>query len=295
MTEQEVLADRFEASRAHLRGVAYRMLGSTSEAEDAVQEAWLRVSRAGADGVDNLSGWMTTIVARICLDMLRSRTSRREEPLGGEGTVTVTGDEVMDPEGEVLLADSMGIALLVVLETLTPAERVAFVLHDMFDLPFEQIAPIVSRTPAATRQLASRARRRVRGAEPAGGDTERKQEVVRAFLAASREGNFEALVALLDPEVVARADAAASRMGASGDVHGAADVARIFAGRARAAQVATIDGGPGLVWRRDGRPQMLFEFTISGGRIAAIEMVADPQRLATADVRVMRAATKRRP
>jgi len=281
MTEKEkdVLAQSFEANRAHLESVAYRMLGSTSEAEDAVQEAWLRFNRAGATGIENIGGWLTTVTARVCLDMLRSRRSRREEPLAAEGTVTVAG--ALDPAEAVVLADSMGLALLVVLETLTPSERVAFVLHDLFDLPFEDIAPVVGRTPAAARQLASRARRRVRGAETPQADSRRKQEIVAAFLAASRGGDFEALLKLLDPEVVARTDPATA-------VRGADEVAKIFAGRAKAAQVALIDGEPGLVWAVRKVPQVLFEFTIEGDRITAIDLVSDAKRVAAASVEIVR-------
>ncbi len=221
MHENDGLADRFEASRNHLRAVAYRMLGSMSEADDAVQEAWLRVSRSGTSGVENLGGWLTTVVARVCLDLLRSRKSRREEPLGVH-----LQDPIANPEHEALLADSVGLALLVVLETLAPAERLAFVLHDMFAVPFDEIAPIVGRSPAAARQLASRARRRVQGAATVSDtDRARQREVVDAFLAASRGGDFAALLAVLDPDVVLRADRAAVEMGSAKEVRGAAAVA----------------------------------------------------------------------
>jgi RNA polymerase sigma-70 factor (ECF subfamily) len=279
MTAHESLAEGFEASRPHLRAIAYRMLGSTSEAEDAVQEAWLRVSRADATAVQNLGGWLTTITARICLDMLRSRRSRREEPLVQDATLPVAG--AVDPEQQVLMADSVGIALLVVLETLTPAERVAFVLHDLFDLPFEDIAPVVGKTPAAARQLASRARRRVRGADAPNADARRKEEIVTAFLAAARGGDFEALLRLLDPDAVTRTDSATS-------ARGAVEVAKIFAGRAKAAQVALIDGEPGLVWAVRKVPQALFEFTIEGDRITAIDLVSDAGRLARASIEIVR-------
>src|SRR2546426_6088726 len=258
MSEPEWLAERFEANRTHLRAVAHRMLGSLSEADDAVQEAWLRLSRSDASDVANLGGWLTTVVGRVCLDMLRSRKSRREESLDAQAPDPIESHEVgVDPEHQAVLADSVGLALLVVLETLAPAERVAFVLHDMFDLPFDEIAPIVGRSPTAARQLASRARRRVQGAalvsEP---DLPRQRKVVDAFLAASRGGDFEALLAVLDPEVVLRADRAAVQIGASGEVRGAAAVARTFAGRAKEAQPALIDGAAGLVGAPGGRPRV---------------------------------------
>ena len=274
MTEHEYLAERFETHRAHLRAVAYRMLGSADEADDAVQEAWIRLSRADAGRVDNLAGWLTTVVARVCLDMLRSRKSRREEPLSLHH---VAGN---DPEHEVLLADSVGLAMLVVLETLAPAERVAFVLHDLFGLPFDEIAPIVGRTPSAARQLASRGRRRVRGADPATGDLTLHREIVDAFIAASRGGDFEGLLAMLDPDVVVRADEAAVKLGAEREVRGAAAAARTFAGRARAAQPALVNGVPGLLWSHGSSPRVAFAFTIRGGTVTAIELIADPARLA---------------
>src|SRR5256885_11451483 len=215
MDERDWLVERFEAHRTHLRAVAYRMLGSATEADDAVQESWLRLSRTDTSDVDNLGGWLTTVVARVCLDMLRSRTARREEPLGTHLPDGTAGpDHGLDPEQEALLADSMGPALLVVLETLAPAERLAFVLHDMFAMPFDEIAPIVGRSPDATRQLASRARRRVQGATMSDVDLTRQREVVDAFLAASRGGDFDALLAVLDPDVVVRADSAAVEAGA---------------------------------------------------------------------------------
>ena len=287
MDEHGWLAERFEAHRSHLRAVAYRMLGSPSEADDAVQEAWLRLSRSGADGVENLSGWLTTVVGRVCLDMLRSRTSRREESLDAHVPVVTREDEV-DPEHEALMADSVGSALLVVLDTLAPAERLAFVLHDMFGVPFEEIAPIVGRSPAAARQLASRARRRVRGATASSeADLARRREVVEAFLAASRRGDFEALLAVLDPDVVLRADGAAARLGATAEVRGAAAVAETFSGRARAARPALVDGVPGLVWAAGGRPRVVFGFTITDGRIVEIEMVADPERIGQLDLSLL--------
>jgi RNA polymerase sigma-70 factor (ECF subfamily) len=239
--------------------------------------------------VENLGGWLTTVTARVCLDMLRSRRSRREEPVGAEVPEPTVSRPAAGPEQEVLLADSVGLALLVVLETLAPAERVAFVLHDMFDLPFDQIGPIVGRSPAAARQLASRARRRVQGAaaDP-DADLTRQRDVVDAFLAASRGGDFGALVAMLDPEVVLRADAAAVRAGASGEVHGAAEVAGTFSGRARAVRPALVNGACGAVWLQRGQPRMVFGFTISGGKIAAIDMLADPERIRQLDLVVLR-------
>jgi RNA polymerase sigma-70 factor (ECF subfamily) len=281
MNEHELLAEQFEARRTRLRAVAYRMLGSLSEADDAVQESWIRLSRSGTSGVENLGGWLTTVVARVCLDMLRTRKSRREESLGAlVPEPIVSREDGTDPEHEVLMADSVGLALLVVLETLAPAERLAFVLHDMFAMPFDEIAPIVGRSAAAARQLASRARRRVQGAGSApGANLTRQREVVDAFLAASREGDFNALLALLDPDVVLRGDAAAVLAGTPSEVRGAAAVAGTFSGRARVALPALIDGAPGAVWAPGGRPRVAFAFTIADGKIVAIELLADPERL----------------
>ena len=291
MTEHDWLAEQFEGKRAHLRAVAYRMLGSVAEADDAVQEAWLRLSRADTSGVENLGGWLTTVVARVCLDMMRSRESRREESLEARvSEPVVRHDEAASPEQELVLADSVGLALLVVLQTLTPAERVAFVLHDMFDLPFEEIATIVGRTPTAARQLASRARRRVQGARatPAVADaTHDRRQVVEAFLAASRGGDFQALLEMLDPDVVVRADGAAVKMGAAAEVRGATAVAETFAGRARVAKVALLDGVPGLVWAPGGAARVAFGFTIESGRIVGIELIADPERLRQLEVDVL--------
>ena len=269
MEEREYLAREFENHRANLRAVAYRMLGSVSEADDAVQEAWLRLSRAGGDSVDNLGGWLTTVVARICLDMLRSRKSRREEPLGPHVPDPVVEPERgSDPEHEALVADSVGLALLVVLETLSPAERLAFVLHDMFGVPFATIAPIVDRSPDAARQLASRARRRVRGAAPVpDSDLDRQREVVDAFVAASREGDFEALVELLDPDVAERA--------------------RGFAGLARFARRALVNGAAGVVVAPHGRPFAVIGVTVTDGKIAEIDILADPARLRDLDLTVL--------
>jgi RNA polymerase sigma factor (sigma-70 family) len=289
MDERDWLAERFEAHRPHLRAVAYRMLGSASEADDAVQEAWLRLARADVSGVENLGGWLTTLVARACLDLLRSRRSRREEPLGAEVPEPVTGhQDRADPEHQALLADGVGLALLVVLDALTPAERVAFVLHDMFAVPFDEIAPIVGRSPAATRQLASRARRRVQGTAPAPeADRGRQRAVVDAFLAASRGGDFDALLALLDPDVVLRADHAAVQAGAAGEVRGAAAVAEQFSGRARFARPALVDGAVGAVWAPGGRPRVVFAFTIARGRVVGIDLVADPDRLSRLDLAIL--------
>lgn len=265
------------------------MLGSLSEADDAVQEAWLRLSHSDTSGVENLGGWLTTIVARVCLDMLRSRKSRREEPLGVHvPEPIVRREDGIDPEHEALLADSVGLALLVVLETLAPAERVAFVLHDMFDVPFDEIAPIVGRSPAAARQLASRARRRVqRAATGPKADLTRQREVVDAFLAASRGGDFDALLAVLDPDVVLRADRAAVQLGSSKEVRGAAAVAKTFSGRARFAQPALVNGAVGLVWAPGGQPRVVFGFTIARGKIVEIDLVADPDRLRQLDLAVL--------
>jgi RNA polymerase sigma factor (sigma-70 family) len=289
MDRHDWLAERFETHRPRLHAVAYRMLGSASEADDAVQEAWLRLSRADAGEIDNLGGWLTTVVARVCLNLLQSRKSRREEPLEAHlPEEAATRQAGPDPEQQALLAEGVGLALLVVLDTLAPAERLAFVLHDMFDVPFEEIAPIVGRSPAAARQLASRARRRVRGAEAApDGDIARRRAVVDAFLTAARGGDFQALLAVLDPDVVLRSDQAAVQVGASGELHGAAAVADTFAGRARAARPALIDGAAGFVWAPGGVPRVVFGLTIAGGRIVAIDVVADPERLSRLQVALL--------
>jgi RNA polymerase sigma factor (sigma-70 family) len=277
MDEKNFLAEKFEANRTRLRAVAYRMLGSRSEVDDAVQEAWLRLNRSDAGDIENFSGWLTTVVARVCLDMLRSRKSRREEPFGPQVPEPIANPE---NEQEAELADSVGTALLVVLETLTPAERLAFVLHDMFAVPFEEIAPIVGRTPAAARQLASRARRRVQGAPTApDADVARQRKVVDAFLAASRGGDFEALLAVLDPDVIFRADHVAVRMGGSPEIRGAAAVAETFKGRAQAAKPALIDGAVGIAVIMGGRLRIALNLTIADDRIVGIEAVADPERL----------------
>ena len=303
----EELVDRFEAHRAHLRRVAHRMLGSVSEADDAVQEAWLRLSRSDSGAVDNLGGWLTTVVARVCLDMLRARRSRHEEPAERHAADLVAHPEQgAEPERELLLADSVGVALLVVLETLAPAERVAFVLHDMFDLSFDDIAPIVGRSTVATRQLASRARRRVQlGRTASDADVSHQQKLVGAFLTASREGDFQALLAVLDPDVVLHADgvavAAAAANQSTGappfapEIRGATAVAETFRGRARGAQPALVDNFPGAVWAPGGQVRAVFGFVIADGtaggkageRIVEIEVTADPARIAALDVRIL--------
>jgi RNA polymerase sigma-70 factor (ECF subfamily) len=280
MDESDLLAEEFEAHRTHLRAVAYRMLGSSGEADDAVQEAWIRLHRTDASAVENLGGWLTTVVGRVCLDMLRARTARREELAREDRPDALPDTGARDPEHEAMLGDSVELALLVVLETLTPAERVAFVLHDLFAVPFDEIAPIVGRSPDATRQLASRARRRVRGADASTtADVAAHREIVDAFLAAARGGNFDALVALLAPDAVLRADDAAVASGAAAEVRGASGVAENFAGRARAAQLALVDGAPGLVWAQGGVPRVVFRFTIEDGTITGIDLVADPERV----------------
>jgi RNA polymerase sigma-70 factor, ECF subfamily len=281
------LAKRFEDNRTHLHAVAYRMLGSPSEADDAVQESWLHVSRGDTSGVENLTGWLTTVVARVCLDMLRSRKSRREEPVGVHlAEPTVSGDHASDPEQEALLADSVGLALLVVLDRLAPAERLAFVLHDLFAVPFDEIAPIVRRSVAATRQLASRARRRVRGT-PAVPDAElaQRREVVDAFLAAARTGDFDALLGLLAPDVVVRADLLTAPTAI--EVHGARPVAEqalTFARRVPYAQPALVNGAVGIIVAPRGRLSTAMTFTITRGKILKIDIVADPERLRELDL-----------
>lgn len=277
MAQDDWLADEFEEHRPHLRAVAYRMLGSMSDAEDAVQESWIRLSRSDSAAVENLGGWLTTVVARVALDMLRSGRSRREEPVAEVLTKSSATDASgTQPEEAAMIADSLGPAMLVVLETLSPAERISFVLHDMFAVPFDQIAPIVGRSPAATRQLASRARHRVQGVNPAGVvDHLRARRTVDAFLSASRNGDFGALLALLDPDVVLSADADAVRVGAADLVHGARAVAETFSGRARAAQLALINGQPGAVWAAGGKPRVVFSFTVDGNKITGIELVAN--------------------
>jgi RNA polymerase sigma-70 factor (ECF subfamily) len=281
MDEQDWLAARFEEQRGHLRAVAYRMLGSLSEADDAVQEAWLRLSRADTDAVENLGGWLTTVVARIALNMLRSRRARREEPMALDDPDSIVDPtDAADPESEALMADSVGLALLVVLEALTPAERLAFVLHDMFAVPFQEIAPIVERTPEATRQLASRARRRVRGERavpPA--DLDRQRAIVDAFLAAAREGDFDGLVAQLDPDIVLRADFGRGVFQELRGAQAVASQARAFARLDPVVHYGTADGGLAFVVTRDGRLFSVGGVTIRDDRIAEVEFVSDPERL----------------
>ncbi|WP_414815139.1 sigma-70 family RNA polymerase sigma factor [Rhizobium sp. IY2] len=289
MDEKKWLADEFEANRAHLRAAAYRMLGSRSEADDAAQEAWLRLHRTDTTGVGNLGGWLTTVVARICLDMLRARKTRREEPLEAPLHAGIA-DPANDPEREAAFADSVGMALLVVLQTLAPAERVAFVLHDMFDLPFDEIAPIIGRSSAATRQLASRARRRVQGLDEAPDvDLGRKRTIAEAFLTASRNGDLEGLIAVLAPDVVFRPDATAARFGTIGEMmRGAAQVAEAFKGRAQAAEIAIVGGELGFVVQIAGQLRVVVALTIDDGRIAAIDAIADPDHLERLDYSILR-------
>jgi RNA polymerase sigma factor (sigma-70 family) len=284
------LTTRFEAARPHLRAVAYRMLGSYAEADDAVQETWLRLDRADPDRVENLTGWLTTVVGRVCLDRLRSRRSQREEPVGARPYDEIAdAKEEIDPEQQALLADTVGSALLVVLDLLNPAERVAFVLHDIFAVPFDAVARIVDRSPEAARQLASRARRRVQGAPATGElDLARQQELIDAFLTASRAGDFDALLALLDPDVIFSADEIAVRLGAPTESHGADAVARAAAGRAWGAEPGLIDGGVGVVWAPGGEPRAAFCFAFTGGRIAAINMIADEERVHELDITLLR-------
>jgi RNA polymerase sigma factor (sigma-70 family) len=291
MDENAWLLERFEEHRPHLRAVGYRMLGSLSEAEDAVQEAWLRFSRADASEIDNLGGWLTTVVARLCLNKLRSRRTRREEPLDVQLHMpdpVVSSPDRVDPEHQALVADSVGLALLVVLDTLAPAERLAFVLHDMFAVPFDEIAAIVDRSPAAARQLASRARRRVQGASPAPDtDMRRQREVVDAFFAAARDGDFDALVAVLDPDVVLRSDGGRARPDATAVVQGARAVASRAAAYSRLSpfvRPALVNGVAGVVVAPQGRPFSVMAFTVANGKVVAIDALSDPDRLAQLDM-----------
>jgi len=285
MDQRDVLARHFEEHRTHLRAVAYRMLGSQTEADDAVQEAWLRLHRSDADAIENLGGWLTTVVARVCLNMLRSRNTRREEPVGVHiPDPVISHDHVPQPDEEVLIADSVGLALLVVLDALSPAERLAFVLHDMFDLPFEEIGPMIERSPTAARQLASRARRRVRGAEVPAPDPDlaRQREVVDAFFRAARAGDFDGLVAVLHPDVVLHADFGARRPGAPKVFRGAeavAQQARIGALPGAEMHAALVNGAAGVVITVKGRPFAVMGFTVAEGRIVEIDAIADPERV----------------
>lgn len=288
MEKKDWLAKSFEETRDHLKAVAFRMLGSADQAEDAVPDAWMRLARSESENIENLRGWLTTVVARVCLDMLRSRKSRSEEPLDTPIS-EIPGEDAANPDTDLLIADSVGPALLVVIDQLTPPERIAFVLHDLFDLSFEEIAPILDRTEAATRQLASRARRRVRGASTPQEDVKRQQEVVSAFLAASREGNFEALIELLHPDAILLADETAMRTTEANKskgapqfkrlISGAKNVAEILKGSATAAQLVLIDGTAGAVWPPKGKPAVAFCFTLKAGRISTIEIVMDRKRL----------------
>jgi RNA polymerase sigma-70 factor (ECF subfamily) len=298
MADNESLAQQFETYQNHLRAVAYRMLGSGSEADDAVQEAWLRLSRSETTGVQDLGRWLTTVVARICLDMLRSRKSRRKETLSAQVPNPVLDhQDAIEPEAEMVLGDSVGLALLVVLETLSPAERVAFVLHDMFDLPFEEIARIVGRSATATRQLASRARRRVKGAPTSEDDPKRHRQIVDAFLAASRDGDFDALMAVLDPDVVLRADGVAVQTAASNrargapalarETRGARAVAATFKGSAAGAQAALVNRHAGAVWAPGGKPRAVFDFTVARGKIVEISVLMEPARLRQLELMIL--------
>jgi RNA polymerase sigma-70 factor (ECF subfamily) len=293
MTEPDWLVEGFEKNRPRLRAVAYRMLGSLAEADDAVQEAWLRLSRSDASGVDNLAGWLTTIVARVCLNVLRSRNTRREEPFGVQvPDPVISRADGTTPEEQALLADSVGLALLVVLQTLTPAERLAFVLHDMFDLPFDQIAPLVGRSEATARQLASRARHRVRGAAARNPDPDlaRQRDVVDAFFAAAHHGDFDALVAVLDPDVVLRSDGGTARPDASVVLHGAAAVAArtlTIAQPSEPKRPVLVNGAAGVIVTAAGQPVAVIGFTISRGKITEIDAIIDPDRLRRLDLALL--------
>ena len=289
MAENEWLAERFEAQRARLQAVAYRLLGSLSDADDAVQEAWLRLSRADAGDINNMGGWLTTVVSRVCLDMLRSRTSRREDPLDAGGPEPAArGESRNDPEHEAIMAESVGLAMLVVLDRLGPAERLAFVLHDVFAVPFEEIAPILGRSPTATRQLASRARRRLHGPDAVpDADRTRQREIVDAFLAASKGGKLDTLLAILDPDVVLRADHVAVGAGAASETRGAAAVATFFMGRARYARSLLVNESVGVVVAPRGWLFLVLDFTIADGRIVAIDAIADRPSLDRLKLAVM--------
>jgi RNA polymerase sigma factor (sigma-70 family) len=296
MEKNDWLATEFEATRQHLQAVAYRMLGSRSEAEDAVQEAWVRLNRSDSDSIDNLGGWLTTVVARVCLDMLRSRKAAREESLE-EILVDLPEEAEGDLEEKLLIADSIGPALLLVLDRLTAAERIAFVLHDLFDLPFDEIAPIIERTELAARQLASRARRRIRGATMPGKDAERQQEIVAAFMQASRQGNFEALIRLLHPDVVLRADETAIKVSTANkargapqftaEIIGAKAVADTLNGSAQGAQLSLVNGRAGATWGMNGKTVVAFCFAVNEGKITAIDVVMDKNTLGNFDIHII--------
>jgi RNA polymerase sigma-70 factor (ECF subfamily) len=293
MNDHDWLAEQFEANRTHLRAVAYRMLGSRSDADDAVQEAWLRFSRAGTFGVENLGGWLTTVVARVCLDRLRSRRARPEESVGAipDELASVAGGD--DPLDAALMADSVGAALLLVLDLLSPAERVAFVLHDVFAVPFDEIASVVDRSPDAARQMASRARRRLQG-HPQLGDLDlvRQRQIVDAFLRAARSGDFDALLSLLDPDVVLRPDAAAVRLGSLPETRGASAVAASLSGGAKAARLAIIDGVTGFAWAPGGKVRGAVQFTVTNGKVVAIDVTSDAERLQQLDIVLIDTSTK---
>lgn len=296
MERTDWLAKHFEENRRHLKAVAYRMLGSLGEADDAVQEAWIRLSRSESDDIENLGGWLTTVVARICLDMLRSRKLRREAFLDDDARA-LPDERTKTPEADLLVAESIGQALLVVLDTLTPAERIAFVLHDLFDFPFEEIAPIIDRSEPATRQLASRARRKVRGATSPEEDTARQRDVVSAFLTASRDGDFDALLRLLHPDVVLRADETAVKVAEANnsrgapqfkrEISGARNVANTFKGKAAAVQLALLDGMVGATWCPKEKPVVVFCFSLENGKISAIDIVMEPGKLSNIDIELI--------
>lgn len=297
MEKNDWLAKNFEETRKHLKAVAYQMLGSKGEAEDAVQEAWIRLNSSNSEEIENLRGWLTTVVARICLDMLRSRKTKREEPLEEKHSDIADDKPANHFEKDLLLADSVGPALMLVLDLLTPAERIAFVLHDIFDLSFAEIAPIIDRTEEATRQLASRARRRVKGANTSQEDLDRQQAVVSAFLAASREGNFEALIRLLHPDAVLRADEAAIKIAEANkakgapqfkaEINGAKAVAETLKGKAMGAQLAWINGAAGATWAPGGKPAVVFAYSVSEGKISAIEVIMDKTNLEKLDIDII--------
>ncbi|OZG72753.1 RNA polymerase subunit sigma-70 [Hahella sp. CCB-MM4] len=296
MNKKDWLTESFEEARHHLESIAFRMLGSSGEAEDAVQEAWIRLTRSESEKIENLGGWLTTVVARVCLDKLRSRDRWREEQLDESG-YELSDEEVANPEKDILLADSVGAALLVVLDILSPAERIAYVLHDLFDLSFDEIAPVIDRSEAATRKLASRARRRVIGFDNSEREVERPREIISAFLAASREGNFEALIKLLHPDVSLQADDTAVKVAEINksrgappfkpEIKGAQNVANTFKGKAAAAQLALVNGAFGATWAPGGKPVVAFCFSIEGGKITAIEIVMDQKRLGGIDIEII--------